>query len=144
MKEISVREVMYEIEALDRELWRTRLKCLIELLASSCLLIFWIGLYFGKFHFSIPILSVLLVQPILNAAAWMIWVMPSTLRFGRIHFDFEDSWREELGDTGVLKRYEMRMYSLSRQKRTERLIDLMTALQFIMFALFVAVTTLIR
>lgn len=144
MKEISIREVMYEIEALDRELWRSKLKCLIELLASSCLLIFWIGLYSWKVHFTIPMLSILMIQPILNAAAWLIWVMPSTLGSRRIHLNFDDSWRDELGDTGALKRYEMRMYSLSRQKSSERLIDLMTALQFIVLALTVAVTTLMR
>ncbi|MCK4815180.1 hypothetical protein KA005_05370 [bacterium] len=144
MKEISIREVMYEIEALDRELWRSRLKCIIELLASSFILIFGVGIYFGKIHFSMPLNAILTILPVLNATAWLIWVMPSTLMFNRVHFDFDESWRDDLGDMGVLKRYEMRLYSLSRQKKSERMIDLITAMQFIVLAITVAVMTLIR
>lgn len=141
MKEISLREVMAEIEALDRELWRSRLKCLIELLASSCLLIFWISLYFGQISFPIPLRVIVMMQPFLNACAWIIWAMPSLYRHRPYYIDMEESWQEDLEGSGILKRYEMRMYSLGKQKRSERMIDLLTASQFIVFALIVALST---
>lgn len=142
MKEISLREVMAEIEALDRELWRSRLKCLIELLASSCLLIFWISLFFGKLSFPIFLRSLMIIQPMLNACAWMIWAMPSLYIHRRYYIDVEESWREELEGTNTLKRYEMRMYGMAKQKKTERMIDLLTAAQFMVLAIVVALSTL--
>ena len=138
MKEVSLREVMAEIEALDRELWRSRLKCLIELLASSCLLIFWINIYFGKMYFPTLWRAMIAMQPILNACAWMIWVMPSLYWHRPTYIDIDDNWREGLEGTLILKRYEMRIYNLAKQKRSERMIDLLTASQFIILAALVA------
>jgi hypothetical protein len=142
MKEISLKEVMAEIEALDREHWRSRLKCLIELLASSCLLIFWISLFFGQLSFPIFLRSLMIIQPILNACAWILWAMPSFYLHQRYRLAMEDSWREDLEGTNTLKRYEMRMYGMARQKRTERMIDLLTASQFIVLTIAIALSTI--
>lgn len=138
--------ILQQTESLRKGIWQSKTKTLIELLASSFIVFSSFGLDLIKYEFPFSFRVVLIFPAVLNAMSWVYWVFLGSLfsepLLTRMRSHEPES--EELESRFVYDEHEMVLYTLRRQKRLERIIDLLVASQFIAMGLVVASFMYIR
>jgi hypothetical protein len=136
MEEVSLDEIRLQAESLENAYWRSVMKTMCELFASSLMLTLLFGFTFGS---SAPHFRVLLILPFLiNATTWAIWGFYST----GLTSKYLERERNEPFES--VPRHEFATYRLYRQKWIERMVDYLTTLQFVINALLMAGINFIR
>jgi len=145
---IEERSVSYEFlleqyNATRNDIWRSKVKTLAELLASSLLVFLWAQ---SQLMFDMPYsFRFLAAFPIiLNATAWLFWSMSRYL-FQFRHY-FPDRSEREYQEPEMRDLYDQHQFALSalrRISRVERFVDFATALQFVTIAIHLTSTHMI-
>lgn len=116
-----------DLRALSQEVIETKRKVLIELFASTFLLLWWLGNLIVPLSFEQITVTFINSAPLfLNMSAWVYWGVIG----GRI--GFRSPRHYEIGYRDPYERYEISLHEFSMQKVIERKIDLLVAIQFIM------------
>ena len=137
-RRISYELISKENEDFRREIRFSKIKCNILLFLSS-LFAFGYFSYFMKFDmFRNSILMTLFIAPIvINIILWTFWFATNYVQFFRtIRFNYRDFYKERNFDKdSMFEIFQGTTYQLMRQNRTERLMNLLISLQFIIMSL---------
>lgn len=143
MREMPFEATLAQVQGLRGEIQASKRKTLLELFVSSFAVFFWVSVsFFEKMHGGIFV-SLLIFPLIINATMWAFWVVfrgvlfPFSYRYYE-KMEVDEMYSSDEDIRALYKEYEVLRYSLHRERRIERYIDLLTAIQFILMAVILA------
>jgi hypothetical protein len=141
-KNISVRLVLIQNEALQKEIRYSKIKTLIELIASTIMLFSFFVIINIIYRGDIPrhILMIGPIVAILNAWSWVTWwSFNYALSHKLLSFEPDPMFNyEDIEYRAIFEQYQVGIFMLKRLRRIELFVELLVSMQFISFGLLLA------
>jgi hypothetical protein len=140
-REEALEIIIAQLNGLRAEFNASKQKVLYQLFGSSFAILFWVGSTLLGKSFGPSTLALLLVMPLaVNALMWAFWMLFRVilLRPSFRHFEREEPSMSQGDIHALYMEYEALRFTLHRERRVERIVDLLTAIQFILMAIILA------
>lgn len=135
--ETSADIALRQTEALRGEIRHSRTRMLIALLAATYIAFWWLGALVWKWDLILPLRLFAGLPILLNASSWVARFLFSGSFLSMGHLDAEPYELSSYQDlyAAAFRDYSLAQRTLHRQKKIERLVDLLISVQFICMGL---------